>query len=99
MTIQPVADYCLIERLPDEERSEGGIYLPDVAREKQKVCKVIATGPGRMADDGSRVPMQVKPGDTVIVEGVAGFIELEVEGKKVVLCREVYFMSVVCGLE
>lgn len=68
-----MADRVVIEPLEsDEQVSSGGIYIPDTAKEKPQKGSVVATGPGKLADDGSRVPMDVGVGDTVVYSKYAG---------------------------
>ncbi len=70
--IRPLLDRVLVKRLANEEKSAGGIYIPDVAKEKAQTGKVIAIGTGRLLNDGKVVPMQVKVGDIVFLPKYAG---------------------------
>ncbi len=70
--IRPLLDRVLVKRLANEEKSAGGIYIPDVAKEKAQTAKVIAIGTGRLLNDGKVVPMQVKVGDIVFLPKYAG---------------------------
>ena len=73
VTFKPMADRVVIEPLEsDEQVSSGGIYIPDTAKEKPQKGTVVATGPGKLSDDGSRVPMDVGVGDTVVYSKYAG---------------------------
>ena len=65
--IRPLLDRVLVKRLANEEKTAGGIIIPDVAKEKAQTGKVIAVGTGRMLNDGKIVPMQVKVGDIVFL--------------------------------
>jgi len=70
---KPLGNRIVIEPLDtQEEKSAGGIYIPDTAKEKPQEGKVIAVGPGRLSDDGKRVPMDVKVGDTVVYSKYSG---------------------------
>jgi chaperonin GroES len=70
--VRPLYDRILVERLETEEKTEGGIIIPDNAKEKAQTGKVIAVGGGRLAKDGSSIPMQVKVGDVVFFGKYAG---------------------------
>ncbi len=70
--IRPLLDRVLIKRLANEEKTAGGIYIPDVAKEKAQMGEVIAIGPGRLLKDGSLAAMQVKVGDIVFLPKYAG---------------------------
>lgn len=70
--IRPLLDRVLVKRLAHEEKTAGGIIIPDVAKEKAQTGTVIAVGPGRMLNDGKIVPMQVKVGDVVFLPKYAG---------------------------
>src|SRR5690348_3341661 len=65
MKIRPLGDRIVVQRVEQEERTAGGILLPDTARKKPQKGKVLAVGPGKMLKDGSRKPLQVKEGDVV----------------------------------
>ena len=66
LTLKPMADRIVVEPVPSEEKSAGGIILPDTAQEKPMTAKVLAVGPGRMLDNGKLEPMEVKVGETVL---------------------------------
>lgn len=68
----PIADRIVILPLEREQTTKGGIYLPDTAREKPQKGEVIAVGPGRVSDDGTRIPMELAVGDRVIYSKYAG---------------------------
>ena len=70
--IRPLGDRVVVRALAKEEVTKSGIVLPDTAKEKPQEGKVVAVGPGRVAEDGKRVPMEVKEGDTVIFAKYAG---------------------------
>lgn len=65
MALRPLHDMVLIERSATEEKTAGGLFIPNVAQKEAQEGKVIAVGPGKLRDDGERVPPQVKPGDLV----------------------------------
>jgi chaperonin GroES len=64
--LQPLADRLVVKPTQKEEKTKGGIYLPDTAKEKPQEGEVIAVGPGRMTDEGKRIAMELKVGDQVI---------------------------------
>lgn len=72
LKLQPLGDRVVVERDESEQKTAGGIYLPDTAKEKPTRGKVISVGNGRLLDDGSRSPLQVKPGDMVLFTSYAG---------------------------
>lgn len=72
MAYRPLHDKVIIQRLEEEEKSAGGIIIPDTAREKPQQGKVIAVGSGIIQKDGKTVPLQVKPGDRVIFSKYGG---------------------------
>ena len=70
--VRPLDDRVVIEPLEAEEKTAGGILLPDTAKEKPQKGKVVAIGPGKVKKDGNRAPMQVKVGDTILFTSWAG---------------------------
>jgi chaperonin GroES len=85
--MQPLADRLVVKPIAREEVTKGGIVLPDTAKEKPQEGEVLAAGPGRMTEDGKRVPMDVKVGDIVIYTKYGG-TELKVEGEELMILRE-----------
>ena len=72
MKFRPLHDRVLIEVLDSEEKTAGGIIIPDTAKEKPQEGKVVAVGPGKIADDGKRIPTEVSVGDVVVYSKYAG---------------------------
>ena len=72
MKIKPLYDRILVKRLEEQEKTAGGLYIPDTAKEKPQKGKVVAVGPGKVKKDGGRAPMQVKIGDTILFTSWAG---------------------------
>ena len=70
--MQPLADRLVVKPIAREEVTKGGIVLPDTAKEKPQEGEVLAAGPGRMTEDGKRIPMDVKVGDEVLFSSYAG---------------------------
>ena len=87
MKLKPLHDRVLIKRLEEEEKTKGGIIIPDTAKEKPIKGEVIACGPGKMSDDGKRMEMSVKPGDQVMFNKYAG-TEIKIEGEEHLVMRE-----------
>ena len=87
MKINPLDDRVVVRPMEAEERTAGGIVLPDAAREKQQRGTVIAVGPGRLLDSDERSPVSVKVGDQVLF-GKYGGTEIEVDGEDVKILRE-----------
>lgn len=85
--LQPLADRVVIQPLPREEVTKGGIVLPDTAKEKPMEGKVLAVGPGSLDDSGKRIPMDVKVGDIVIYAKYAG-TEIKEDGEELIILRE-----------
>lgn len=94
MNIKPLGDRVLVEREPSEERTAGGIVLPDAAKEKPQRGKVLAVGDGKMLKDGSRRPLQIKAGDRVYFTSWAGD-EYKAKDKQVLLMREDDILAVI----
>ena len=85
--IRPLADKVVIQPLEEEEKSAGGIILPDTAKTKPQEGVVVAVGPGKVLDDGSRSEMAVKKGDKVIYAKYGG-TEVTVDGKFIILIEQ-----------
>lgn len=95
MKLQPLGDRLVVEREEAQDKTAGGIVLPDTAKDKPQKGKVLAIGDGRVAKDGKRRPLQVKVGDHVLFTSYAGD-EFKVEGdKKVLLMREDDVLAVI----
>jgi len=94
MKIQPLADKVLVQRLEAENKTAGGIVLPDTAKEKPQKGKVISVGKGKILDDGTLREMQVKKGDVVLFTSYAG-TEVKVEGKEYLIMSESDIMAVI----
>ena len=86
-TLQPLADRVLVKPIEREEMTKSGIYLPDTAKEKPQEGKVIAVGPGKMTDDGKRIALDIKVGDTVIYAKYGG-TEIKVDDEELMILRE-----------
>ena len=94
MKFRPLHDRVLIESLESEEKTAGGIIIPDTAKEKPQEGKVIAVGPGAKSVDGKAIPMDVKVGDRVLFGKWSG-TEVKVDGKEYSIMKESDIMGVV----
>ena len=87
MKIRPLQDRVLVKRIEEEEKTKGGIIMPDTAKEKPQMGEVIAVGNGKKTEDGKVVPMDVKAGNKVLFSKYAG-TEVKVEGEELLIMRE-----------
>ncbi len=87
MNLKPLGDRLVVQRQEAGEKTKGGIILPDTAKEKPQIGKVLAVGDGRLLKDGKRQGMQVKKGDSILFSSYAGD-EFKLEGDTVLLMRE-----------
>jgi chaperonin GroES len=94
MKLRPLDDRIVIKQSEAEEKTAGGILLPDTAKEKPQIGKVVATGPGKLLDDGKRGEMSVKKNDEVIYGKYAGN-EIEIDREKYVIVRESDVLGIV----
>jgi chaperonin GroES len=94
MKIRPLADKVLVERIEAENKTAGGIVLPDTAKEKPQRGKIISVGEGKLLEDGSRSQMQVKKGDEVLFTSYAG-TEVKLDGKEYMIMDETDIMAVI----
>lgn len=86
-SIRPLGERVIVKPSPSEEKTAGGLYIPETAKEKPQKGEVIAVGPGRKADDGQRLPMEVKVGDKVLYGKYSG-TEMKVDGKTYLIIKE-----------
>ncbi len=93
MRIEPLGDKVVIKRTDAEEKTTGGILLPDSARQKPQEGRVLSVGNGRLLADGSRSEPQVNEGDRVIFSSYAG-TEIDVDGSKVLIMNETDILAV-----
>ncbi|MGE5528659.1 MAG: co-chaperone GroES [Patescibacteria group bacterium] len=94
MAVQPVGDRVLVKPLETEERSKGGVIIPDTAKEKPQMGEVLAVGPGKILENGQRLAPECKKGDKVLYTSYAG-TEVKVDGEKLLLMRESDILAVV----
>ncbi|WP_456434406.1 co-chaperone GroES [Thermosulfuriphilus sp.] len=94
MKIRPLHDRILVQRIEEEERTKGGIIIPDTAKEKPIMGKVIAVGDGRVTESGQKIPMVVKEGDRILFGKYAG-TEVKIEGEEYLIMREDDVLAVI----
>ncbi len=94
MNVKPLADRVLVEALEASEKTAGGIYIPDNAKEKPQKGKIIAAGPGKVSDTGTLVKMEVKIGDIVLYGKYSG-TEVTVENKEYLIMRESDILAII----
>ncbi len=87
MKIRPLNDRVIAKRVEEEQKTAGGIIIPDTAKEKPQEGKVVAVGPGKRDDDGKRVSLEVKKGDRVLFSKYAG-TEIKIDGVEHVFMKE-----------
>lgn len=87
MNIKPLNDRVLVLRVEEEQKTVGGIIIPDTAKEKPQEGKVVAAGPGKMADNGKRAPLDVKEGDRILFAKWAG-TEIKIDGVEHLFMKE-----------
>lgn len=94
MAIQPIGDRVLVKPLESEERSKGGVIIPDTAKEKPQMGEVLSVGPGKILENGQRQAPEVKKGEKVLYTSYAG-TEVKVDGEKYLLMRESDILAVI----
>lgn len=93
MAVKPLDDRVLIKRLEAEEKTSGGIVLPDTAKEKPQRGRIVAVGTGKLLDDGRRAPLSVRTGDIVLFGKYAG-TDIKIQGEEHTIMRESELLGV-----
>ncbi len=96
MNIRPLQDRVIVKRLEEEEKTKGGIIIPDSAKEKPQEGKVIAVGKGKVTEDGKVIPLDVKVGDRILFGKYAG-TEVKIEGEEHLIMREEDILGIIEG--
>ena len=96
MNVRPLHDRIIVQRIEEGEQKIGGIIIPDSAKEKPQQGKVIAAGAGKAKDDGKRIPMDVKAGDTILFGKYSGQ-EIKLDGEEYLIMREDEVLAVIDG--
>lgn len=94
MKIRPLQDRIIVQRIEEEEKTSGGIIIPDTAKEKPQIGKVIAVGKGKKTEDGKVLPMDVKKGDKVLFSKYAGN-EIKLDGDEYLIMKEDDILGIV----
>ena len=94
MQVRPLHDRVLVKRFLEEEKSKGGIIIPDTAKEKPIQGEIIAVGTGRVAEDGKVRPLEVKKGDKVLFGKYSG-TEIKIEGEEFLMMREEDILGII----
>ena len=92
--IQPLADRVVVQALDETEQMRGGLYIPDTAKEKPSQGEVVAVGPGKLSDEGTRVALDVKVGDKVLYGKYSG-TDVTLDGEEYLILRESDILAVV----
>ena len=98
MNVRPLHDRLIVQRIEEGEQKVGGIIIPDSAKEKPQQGKVIAAGTGKSKDDGKRVPLDVKAGDTILFGKYSGQ-EIKLDGEDYLIMREDEVLAVIDGAD
>ena len=94
MKIRPLHDRVIVKRMEGEEKTKGGIIIPDTAKEKPVEGKVIAVGGGKVLENGKKVPLQVKEGDRILFGKYSG-TEVKIDGEEHLIMREDDIIAIV----
>jgi chaperonin GroES len=94
MKVKPLADRVVVKPAPAEEKTKGGIILPDTAKEKPVIGEVVAVGPGKVTDDGKKIAPEVKVGDKVLYGKYSG-TEVTIDGEEYLIMREADIFAIV----
>ena len=93
LKVRPMGDRVILEAIPQEEMTKGGVILPDTAKEKPQQAKVVAVGKGRIADSGETIKMTVKVGDKVLYGKYSG-TEVKIDGHEYLIVKETEILAV-----
>jgi chaperonin GroES len=94
MKLRPLQDRILVKRIEEEEKTAGGIFIPDTAKEKPQMGQIVAVGNGKKTEDGKVIPVDLKAGDNVLFGKYAG-TEVKVEGNDYLIMREDDILGVI----
>ena len=94
MKVRPLHDRIIVKRLEEEEKTKGGIIIPDTAKEKPIEGKVIAVGDGKIKEDGKKIPLDVKKGDRVLFAKYGG-TEIKIDGEEHLMMREDDILAII----
>lgn len=94
MKVRPLGDRLLVQRLEAEDKTKGGIVLPDTAKEKPKEGKVISVGKGRTNDEGKTIPLSISEGDKILFSSYAG-TDIKIEGEEYMILKEEDILGII----
>jgi len=94
MKVKPLRDRVIVKRVKEEEKTKGGIIIPDTAKEKPVEGEVLAVGDGKVSDDGKKMPLEVKAGDRILFGKYAG-TEIQIDGEEHLIMREDDIIAIV----
>ena len=94
MNIKPLGERVVVKTLESEERTKSGIVLPDTAKEKPQMGKILAVGTGRVLDNGQKIPLEVKIGDKVLFAKYAG-TEVKLDGEEYMVLKETDILAII----
>lgn len=94
MKIRPLHDRVIVKRIEEDQKTKGGIIIPDTAKEKPQMGEVIAAGPGRRNEDGKMIPLDVKKGDKVLFSKYAGN-DIKIDGEELLIMKEDDILGVI----
>ena len=94
MKLRPLQDRILVQRVKEEEKTKGGIIIPDTAKEKPVEGRVIAAGIGKLSEEGNRIALEVKKGDRILFGKYSGN-EIKMEGEEYLIMREDDVLSII----
>lgn len=92
--VRPLHDRILVKRVAEEEKTAGGLFIPDTAKEKPQRGQIVATGKGRVTEDGKTLPLEVKTGDKILFSKYAG-TELKLDGAEYLMMREEDILGII----
>ena len=93
MKFKPLNDRVIVTRVEKEQKTAGGIIIPDTAKEKPQEGKIVAAGPGKLDDNGNRIPMEVKEGDRILFSKYAG-TEIKINGVEHIFMKQEDILAV-----
>lgn len=92
--VRPLHDRILVRRMAEEEKTAGGLFIPDTAKEKPQKGEIIATGKGRITEEGKTLPLEVKAGDKILFGKYSG-TELKLNGEELLMMREEDILGII----
>ena len=96
MKVKPLQDRILVKRIEEEEKTKGGIIIPDTAKEKPQEGKVVAVGDGKTLESGQKAALTVKPGDKILFGKYSG-TEIKIDGEEHLILREDDVLAIIVG--